>query len=133
MVCMETDTFLPDGVTTLLIQMRTIVVKPGHAAEVVERFSRPAPVEQMPGLIDRTVMVNKRSKDREEIVVMIRWESEEAWKNWEKSDIHIQGHREKRGQTPPDYVISSTVGMYEVMAVREGEGGTFAGVEATAQ
>lgn len=110
----------------MLIQTRTIVVQPGHADEVVERFSRPGPVEQMPGFIDRTVMVNKRSKDSEEIVAMIRWESEEAWKNWEKSDIHIQGHRERRGQQPPEYVISSTVNMYEVKTVRPGQGGPLA-------
>lgn len=24
---------------------------------------------------------------------MIRWESEEAWKNWETSEEHLAGHR----------------------------------------
>lgn len=98
----------------MLIQLRTIVVKPGHADEVAERFGQPGYIDGKEGLIDRTVMVNKRSKDSEEVVAMIRWESEEAWKNWEKDPVHIAGHREKRGQQPPDYIISSSVQMYEV-------------------
>ena len=101
----------------MLIQTRTIVVQKGHSAEVVERFSKASPMDQMPGLLDRSVMVNKRNKDTEEIVVLIRWESEDAWKNWEKSDVHIQGHRENRGKVLPEYVISSTVNMYDVVTM----------------
>lgn len=74
----------------------------------------------MKGFIDRTVMVNRRSKDSEEVVAMIRWESEEDWKNWEKSPVHIAGHREKRGQQPPEYVIESSVQMYNVKATSTG-------------
>ncbi|UPK46807.1 antibiotic biosynthesis monooxygenase family protein [Paenibacillus pabuli] len=39
---------------------------------------------------------------RRKVMVLIRWQSEEAWKNWEKSDVHIKGHREKRGQEKPE-------------------------------
>jgi len=104
----------------LLIQTRTIVVEKGYADQVVERFSKESPIDKMEGLLDRSVMVKKRSKDNEEVVVMIRWESEEAWKNWEKSDVHIQGHRENRGKTPPEYVLSTTVNMYDVKTVKQG-------------
>lgn len=102
----------------MLIQTRTIVVQPGNADKVVERFSAKGPLDGREGLIDITVMVNKRSKEQEEVVVMIRWESEEAWKNWEKSPEHIAGHRNNKGQSPPEYVISSTVNMYEVKTVK---------------
>lgn len=110
----------------MLIQMRTIVTEKGFGEQVVERFSQPGPVDAMPGLIDRTVMVNRRTKEHDEVVVMIRWESMEAWKNWEKSDVHIQGHRQNKGKQPPEYVISSTVSMYEVKTHRPGTGGPFA-------
>lgn len=106
----------------MLIQTRTILVEPGNADKVVERFSQPGLLDKREGLIDISVMVNKRSKEQEEVVVMIRWESEEAWKNWEKSPEHIQGHRDNRGKQPPPYVRSSTVNMYEVKAVRQGQG-----------
>jgi len=104
----------------MLIQTRTIVVQPGNADKVVERFSQEGVLDAREGLIDITVMVNKRSKDTEEVVVFIRWESDEAWKAWEKSPEHIQGHRDSRGRQPPEFVISTTVNMYEVKKVRPG-------------
>lgn len=108
----------------MLIQTRTIIVTKGNADKVVERFSKPNALDEMAGLLDISVMVNKSKKeDTEEVVAMIRWESVEAWKNWEKSDAHIQGHRESRGQPKPEFVISSTVNMYEVKAVRIGKAG----------
>jgi len=106
----------------MLIQTRTIVVEKGNADKVVERFSQEGVLDGREGLIDITVMVNKRSKEHEEVIVMIRWSSEEAWKNWEKSPEHIEGHRNNRGSQPPAYVISTTVNMYEVKKVRQGKG-----------
>ena len=103
----------------MLIQTRSIVVEKGNSDKVVERFSKESPVEGMEGLIDISVLVNKRSKENEEVVIMIRWESEEAWKNWEKSDVHIQGHRAKKGQEKPDYIISTTVNMYESKMIKK--------------
>ncbi|MNI48174.1 Heme-degrading monooxygenase HmoA [compost metagenome] len=104
----------------MFIQTRTIVVEKGNSEQVVQTFSQEKPVEGMEGLQDITIMVNRKSKETEEIVVMIRWESEEAWKNWEKHPIHIAGHREKRGEQPPTFVISSTVSMYDVKKIKPG-------------
>lgn len=104
----------------MFIMTRSIVVEKGYAEQVIERFSKGGAMDGMPGLIDRTVMINRRARDNEEVLVMIRWESEEAWKNWEKSDAHIQGHRDNKGKTPPEYVISTTVNTYHVKAVRPG-------------
>lgn len=106
----------------MLIQTRTIVVEKGNVDQVVERFSKPGPIDEMEGLLDKTVMVNRKKQEHDEIMVMIRWESVDAWKNWEKSDAHIQGHRENKGKQPPEYVVSSTVNMYEVKAFKEGAG-----------
>lgn len=105
---------------SMYIQMRTIVVEPGHAEQVAERFGSSGAIDEMPGLIDRTVMVSRKNKESEEVVAMIRWESEEAWKNWEKSPAHIAGHRAKRTEGPPSYVISTTVKMYDVKKVVSG-------------
>ncbi|GGF67742.1 heme-degrading monooxygenase HmoA [Paenibacillus albidus] len=105
----------------MLIQTRSIIVEKGNSEQVVERFSGPGPLYEMEGLIDYTVMVNKRNKEQEEVLVMIRWESEEAWKNWEKSDAHLEGHPKSRGQEKPAYVVSTSVNMYQVQAVKEGK------------
>jgi len=104
----------------MFIQLRTIVVEKGNAEQVVERFSKSGHIEGKEGFIDKTVMVNSRSKETEEVVVMIRWESQEAWKNWEKDPVHIEGHRKNRGQQPPAYVVESSVKMYEVKQVNQG-------------
>ncbi|MWC31340.1 antibiotic biosynthesis monooxygenase [Paenibacillus sp. MMS18-CY102] len=105
----------------MLIQKRTISVKPGYADQVVERFSKEGALDARKGLIDITVMVNKRAREVDEVALLIRWESEEAWKAWEKSPEHIQGHRDARGKQPPEYVISTVVSMYEVKKVRVGK------------
>ena len=34
-------------------------------------------------------------RGEEEVIMIVRWESEEAWKAWEKSPEHIAGHKEK--------------------------------------
>lgn len=104
----------------MIIQTRTIVVEKGNADKVVERFSREDALESQEGLIDISIMVKMRSKENEEVVVIIRWASEEAWKNWEKSPAHLQGHRDQKGHQPTDYVISYTVTTYEVKKVRKG-------------
>lgn len=105
----------------MLIQTRTIVVQKGKADLVLERFTKESPMDVMEGFIDKTVMVNRRKQeDVEEVVVMIRWRSVEDWKNWEKSDAHIQGHRQNNGKPKPDYMISMAVNMYDVKAMKEG-------------
>lgn len=105
----------------MFIQTRRMVVTAGNAEQVVERFKKPGPLDEMEGLVDKTVMSSKISKEEEEVLVMIRWESREAWKNWEKSDVHLQGHRDKKGQQPPEYIISTKVTMYDVHNVTKGK------------
>lgn len=108
----------------MLIQTRTMVVKKDSVDQVIERFTKDGPMDAMEGLIDKTVMVNRKKQEHDEVVVMIRWRSVEDWKNWEKSDAHIQGHREKKGKPAPDFMISVSVNMYEVKAVKEGRAAT---------
>lgn len=47
-------------------------------------------------------------------MILIKWESEEAWKNWEKSPEHIAGHKAKlkEGNPKPDYLLESQHGLY---------------------
>ncbi|THF78799.1 antibiotic biosynthesis monooxygenase [Cohnella fermenti] len=104
----------------MLVMTRAIVVEKGHADKVIERFSGPSKFDGREGLVDVNVMVNKRTKEHDEVLVVIRWESEEAWKAWEKSPEHIQGHRDSKGQQPPEYIISTTVNLYDVKAVKQG-------------
>lgn len=105
----------------MFVQMRKMTVKEGYAEQVVERFSQPGLIDQQEGFVDSTVMVKKVPRGEEEVIVMIRWESEEAWKNWEKSDAHIAGHKANMGKPKPDYLLNVEVSRYEVKAVRKPE------------
>lgn len=102
----------------MFVQMRKTVVTEGSAEKVVERFSGEGIIEKQPGFVDLTVMVKQVRKGDEEVVVLIRWESEEDWKNWENSPEHIAGHKAKLGQPKPDYIVSAEGSKYEVKAVK---------------
>ncbi|UFJ40726.1 antibiotic biosynthesis monooxygenase [Brevibacillus humidisoli] len=102
----------------MFIETITIVVKKGTSDRVVERFRAEGAVEKSAGFIDLSVLVKKVKRGDEEVVIMIRWESEEAWKNWETSEAHLEGHRKNRGKPKPDHVISSQHSFYEVKAVK---------------
>lgn len=105
----------------MFVTMRKQVVTEGNVDKVVGRFSKEGIIEKQPGFIDCTVMVKKarRSDEGEEVVVLMRWESEEDWKNWEKSPEHIAGHKAKLGQPKPDFIVSSEGGKYDVVAVKK--------------
>jgi len=102
----------------MIIETLTIIVKEGFADQVVHRFSQEAAVEKAPGFVDLSVLVKRAKKGEEEVVVMIRWESEERWKQWELSEPHLEGHRRERERGKPDFVISSKSSVYEVKAVK---------------
>lgn len=102
----------------MFIQMKTFVLKAGHSGDIAARFSGESAVEKMKGFVDLSVLVKRSRKDEEEVIVMIRWESEEDWMAWEKSDIHLAGHRESRGKPKPDYILSVVQSTYDVKAKR---------------
>lgn len=103
----------------MLIQTRSIVVTKGNADKVVERFSEEGAIDGMPGLLDIAVAVNTRGKE-EEVLIVVRWASKEAWQHWEKSPEHLEGHKQSRGRPTPDFIVSTTVNMYEVRKLRPG-------------
>ncbi|MCG7405799.1 antibiotic biosynthesis monooxygenase [Paenibacillus sp. ACRRX] len=98
----------------MFIETKTITVKEGTSDLVVKHFTGEGIIEKSEGFIDLSVLVKKVRRGDEEVIVMIRWDSEESWKKWETSEAHIEGHRQSRGKPKPDHVISSTHGIYEV-------------------
>ncbi len=102
----------------MLVQIKRMVVTEGNSDKIVGRFGAkkdsPALLEQQPGFIDKQVLVKKVRRGDEEVLIMVRWESEEAWKNWEKSPEHIAGHRANAGKPKPDFIIESGQEVYYV-------------------
>ncbi|MBM7691445.1 heme oxygenase (staphylobilin-producing) [Peribacillus deserti] len=105
----------------MFVQVRNIKVTEGNSEQVVNRFSKEGLVEEQEGFIDLTVMVKKVRRGNEEVIILIRWESEQHWKQWEKSDAHIAGHKANLGKPKPDYIISSEGAVYQVKAVKTGK------------
>ena len=104
----------------MFVIQRKMVVQKGYADKVVEQFSQKGIIDEQDGLVDVTIMKKKaRRAEEEEVIVLFRWESEEDWKNWEKSDAHIEAHKAKRGQPKPEYIISVENERYEVQAVKK--------------
>ncbi|TPE67286.1 antibiotic biosynthesis monooxygenase family protein [Halalkalibacterium halodurans] len=100
----------------MFFQVKTLRVEEGHSDKIVEKFASKGLIEEQPGFIDMNVLRKKQRRGDEEVVVIIRWESEEAWKAWEKSDAHLAGHRENRGKPKPSYILDGRQDVYEVLA-----------------
>jgi len=99
----------------MFYQVRRIVVKEGFSEQVVENFSkRGGLLASRPGYIGRQILVKKVRRGEEEVMVMVQWESEEDWKNWEKSPEHIAGHKAKPKAEKPDYIVESSHDLYYV-------------------
>lgn len=103
----------------LFIQVKRITVKEGFSSEIINKFSREGIIEKQEGFIELNVMVKKIRRGDEEVMIMIKWESEEYWKQWEKSDAHIAGHKANLGKPKPDFHISSEGGLYDLVAVKK--------------
>ncbi|WP_096185995.1 antibiotic biosynthesis monooxygenase family protein [Evansella halocellulosilytica] len=102
----------------MFVQTKTITVKEGTSQLVVDRFSGKGLIENQDGFIDLSVLVKKQRRGAEEVIVLIRWESEMHWKQWEKSDDHLNMHKQNRGKPKPEHIIESSQSVYEVKAVK---------------
>ena len=68
----------------MFVQIRKWVVTEGNADKVIERFKKkpgdgPSLLEQREGFIGREILVKNVRRGEEEVIMMVRWESEDAW------------------------------------------------------
>ncbi|GMO01480.1 hypothetical protein PthstB1num2_35200 [Parageobacillus thermoglucosidasius] len=61
----------------MFVQLRKITVTEGNAEKVVEQFGKPGIIEQQEGFVDIKIMVKKQRGGKEEVIVLVTWESEE--------------------------------------------------------
>ena len=98
----------------MFVQMKRFVVKEGTSDLVLNRFSGQNKLAEQPGFIDRTILKKNVRRGDEEVILYVRWESEENWKKWEKNPDHIAGHKANLGKPKPDHIIESSQSTYYV-------------------
>ncbi|MBU9723267.1 MULTISPECIES: antibiotic biosynthesis monooxygenase family protein [Bacillaceae] len=103
----------------MFVQLRKVTVTEGSSDKVVERFSKPGIIEEQEGFVDLSILVKKVKRGEEEVVILIKWESEDYWKQWEKSDAHIATHKANRGKPKPEHILNMEVDHYEVVGVKK--------------
>lgn len=72
----------------MFVQMKYFIVKVGHSYKVIDCFVRkygegPSIMEQQQGFLNKELYVKKVDTNSEEVVVLIYWESEAHWKNYD--------------------------------------------------
>ncbi|MCM3490973.1 antibiotic biosynthesis monooxygenase [Alkalihalophilus marmarensis] len=103
----------------MFVQVKALVVEEGYADKMVEKFATEGIIEEQPGFLDLTVLQKKKRRGNEEVMVLIRWESEEAWKAWETSEVHLAGHRANRGKPKPAFILEGGQDVYHVIGTKE--------------
>lgn len=98
----------------MFYQVKRMVVTEGSSDKVLARFQREGMIEKQPGFLNLQVLQKKVRRGDEEVLILVNWESEEAWKNWEKSPEHIAGHKANAGKPKPEHVIESSQNVYEL-------------------
>lgn len=76
------------------VAVNYIDCKPEYRERFEELFgSRAQLIDTMPGFVDMQVL--RPSKEGDQYLIVSHWENEEAFKDWTKSEVFLQGH--KRG------------------------------------
>lgn len=95
--------------------IRTFTVKEGTAEKVIEHFGKPGILEDQPGFVKTTLLKKKvRRGETEEVLMLTEWKSETDWKNWQKSDAHVQGHQSRGNQEKPDHILDVENSRYTI-------------------
>ena len=99
----------------MFIETKVFKVETGTGEELIERFSKRGIIVEQPGFIELMVMKKVRRADYDEITLMIRWESQEDYTNWKRSDAHQSGHKQKKER--PSHILDVTMETYRVESV----------------
>lgn len=108
----------------MIIEMKTWTVTEGHSEHILKKFEerkeKPYLMDQQPGFLGRETLVKKITRGDEQVIMMVRWESEEALKAWKKSPEHIAGHKAKidsgnHKREQPEYIVSVDHELYYIV------------------
>lgn len=100
----------------MFIVTNCVKVKKDEGFKLINRFNKVGKVEEMKGFLGLEVLETQKLKDYDEVSIVTRWESEEDFKNWTKSDAFKESHRHKGGK--PEFIIENSIHYYKVQVVR---------------
>lgn len=98
----------------MFIETKRFTVKKGFADEIIKKFSGKKPGQKMEGLVDFTLMKKLKSDETEEVMVEIRWENQEYFTAFKRSDAHKAGHANKPKEKP-DFIVDVKVDLYNTI------------------
>ncbi len=100
----------------MYIVTNSVKIKKDKGHKLVERFNKAGEVETMPGFLGLEVSVTEKVKDYDEVNIVTKWDTEESFKNWVKSDVFKKAHAHRGGR--PDYIIQNTISYHNVKVIR---------------
>lgn len=96
----------------MFIEMKNIVVKPGFGKMQAEKFMQGSVVQEQPGFV-KLEAGYKTYPDKEDVIVIIYWQSHDDFLNWKKSDAHIAGHKNRKGV--PEHILERSSRSFELL------------------
>lgn len=100
----------------MYIVTNTTTINKGEGYKLVNRFDKVGKVEAMKGFQGLEVLTRHKLNDVDEVSIVTRWDSEEDFKNWTKSDAFKEAHQHKGGR--PDFILENEISYYEVEVTR---------------
>jgi heme oxygenase (staphylobilin-producing) len=99
----------------MIIVTNTSKITKGDGDKLITRFKKVGMVEKMEGFLGLEVMFRKNLKDHDEVSVVTRWETMEAFKGWTKSEAFQKSHQKR---DIPAYILENSITYYDVEVVR---------------
>lgn len=102
----------------MYIVTNCVKIKKNEGKKLIDRFNKVGQVEMMEGFLGLEVLETQKLKDYDEVTIMTRWESEEHFQNWVKSDAFKEAHKHEARGERPDFIIENRISYYTVPIVR---------------
>ncbi|HLS61522.1 MAG TPA: heme oxygenase [Virgibacillus sp.] len=100
----------------MYIVTNTTKIKKDEGYKLINRFDKVGKIEKMEGFLGLEVFSTKKLKDFDQVTVVTRWESEDYFSAWMKSDAFKWAHQYDGGK--PEYILSNKVSHYELEVTR---------------
>lgn len=99
----------------MIIVTNTSQIVKGSGDKLVERFDRIGKVEQMEGFLGLEVLWTQNLKEYDEVAVVTRWTSKDAFQAWTKSEAFRESHKHRN---IPDYILDNKITFQEIKIKR---------------